>query len=84
MPLDEFIIAVFCCIESLLQEVQHAYPGRQRGFAPRLADSEVLSMETVGECLGIDAEKQIWHYFRHHLNLSRLNHWLPGCERTRT
>jgi len=66
MPLDEFIIAVFCCIESLLQEVQHAYPGRQRGFAPRLADSEVLTMETVGEFLGIDAEKQIWHYFRRH------------------
>lgn len=73
MPLDEFIIAVFCCIESLLQEVQSAYPGRQRGFAPRLADSEVLTMETVGEFLGIDAEKQIWHYFR--------RHWLPWFPR---
>jgi hypothetical protein len=69
MPLDEFIITVFCCIESLLQEVQRAYPGRQRGFAPRLSDSEVLTMETVGEFLGMDAEKQIWHYFR--------RHWLP-------
>ena len=66
MPLDEFIIAVFCCIESLLQEGQRAYPGRQRGFAPRLADSEVLTMETVGEFVGIDAEKQIWHYCRRH------------------
>lgn len=73
MPLDEFIIAVFCCIESLLQEVQSAYPGRQRGFAPRLSDSEVLTMETVGEFLGIDAEKQIWHYFR--------RHWLPWFPR---
>lgn len=69
MPLDEFIITVFCCIEALLQEVQRAYPGRQRGFAPRLADSAVLTMETVGEFLGIDAEKQIWQYFR--------RHWFP-------
>lgn len=66
MPLDEFIIAVFCCIETLLPELHRAYPGRQRGCAPRLSDSEVLTMETVGEFLGIDAEKQIWHYFRRH------------------
>ena len=30
-------------------------------------------METVGEFLGIDAEKQIWHYFR--------RHWLPWFPR---
>ena len=71
MPLDECIMAVFCCRESLLQEVQRGYPGRQRGFAPRLSDREVLTMETVGEFLGIDAEKQIWHYVR--------RHWLPWC-----
>ena len=69
MPLDEFIITVFCCIEALLQEGQRAYPGRQRGFAPRLSDSEVLTMETGGEFLGSDAEQQMWHYFR--------RHWLP-------
>lgn len=73
MPLDEFIIAVFCCIESLLPEVLRAYPGRQRGFAPRLSDSEVLTMETVGEFLGIDAEKHLWQYFR--------RHWLPWFPR---
>lgn len=46
--LEEFIMAVFCCIEALFPAIHHAYPGRQRGFAPRLADSEVLTMETVG------------------------------------
>lgn len=66
MPIEEFIIAVFCCIEALLQEVTRAYPGRQRGFAPRLADSEVLTMEIVGEFLGLDAEKHIWQYFHRH------------------
>jgi hypothetical protein len=66
MPLEDFIIAVFCCIESLLSEMQQTYPERQRGYAPRLADSEVLTMETVGEFLGIDAEKYMWQYIRRH------------------
>lgn len=66
MPLEDFIIAVFCCIESLYHETKKSYPVRQRGFAPRLSDREVLTMETVGEFLGIDAEKHIWQYFRRH------------------
>ena len=66
MPLDDFIIAVFCCIETLLQETKKVYLLRQRGFAPQLSDSEVLTMETVGEFVGIDAEKHIWQYFRRH------------------
>jgi hypothetical protein len=69
MPLEDFIIAVFCCIEASLQELRIAYPLRQRGFAPKLSDSDVLTMETVGEFLGIDTEKHIWQYFR--------RHWLP-------
>ena len=66
MPLEDCIIAVFCCRESMLQEVMTAYPLRQRGFAPQLSDSEVLTMETVGEFLGIDMEKHIWQYFCRH------------------
>lgn len=66
MPLEDFIIAVFCCIESMLQEVIRSYPVRQRGFAPQLSDSEVLTMEIVGEFLGIDSEKHMWQYFRRH------------------
>ena len=69
MPLEEFIIAVFCCIESILQEIMTEYPLRQRGFFPKLSDSEVLTMEIVGEFLGIDMEKHIWQYF--------LRHWSP-------
>ena len=64
MPLEDFIIAVFCCIESILQEIMTEYPLRQRGFSPKLSDSEVLTMEIVGEFLGIDMEKHIWQYFR--------------------
>jgi len=69
MPLEEFIIAVFCGRESILQEIMTEYPLRQRGFSPKLSDSEVLTMEIVGEFLGRDMEKHIWQYF--------LRHWSP-------
>jgi len=39
---------------------------RQRGFKPKLSDSEILTMGIVGEFLGIDTEKGIWAYFRKH------------------
>jgi len=29
-------------------------------------DSEVITMEVVGEFLGIDTDKHIWQYFREH------------------
>lgn len=73
MPIDEFIIAVFCCIDTLMQRLTATRPLRQRGFAPRLGDSEVLTMEIVGEFLGFDTDKQIWQYFRQHWRP-----WFPG------
>lgn len=42
---------------------------RQRGFAPKLSDSEVITMEVVGEFLGLDTDVSLWKYFR--------RHWLP-------
>lgn len=39
---------------------------RQRGFAPSLSDSEVMTMEIVGEFMRIDTDKGIWSYFRGH------------------
>src|SRR5918912_2474690 len=39
---------------------------RGRGPQPELSDSEVLSMEIVGEFLGIDAEKGLYAYFKRH------------------
>ena len=73
MPIEDFIIAVFCCVEQCLQEIAATHPLRQRGFAPQCSDSEVLTMEVVGEFLGIDKEKHIWRYFRHHWYA-----WFPG------
>jgi hypothetical protein len=60
MPLEEFIMAVFCCRESILQEIMTEYPLRQRGFSPQLSDSEVLTMEIVGEFLGLRTSDTVW------------------------
>lgn len=67
MDLERFTIAVLCLLEDLLAELQ-ADPDwrriRQRGPAPTLADSEVLTMEVVGEFLGLDQDAAIAQYFR--------------------
>ena len=67
MDLDEFTIAVYCLIDALLGElVADPFWGRvrTRGPAPLLADSEVLTMEVVGEYLGSDQDVAIYNYFR--------------------
>ena len=42
------------------------YPLRKRGEKPSLSDSEVLTMEIVGEYLGHGSDKAIWSYFKEH------------------
>jgi hypothetical protein len=69
VDLEEFMIAVYCRIDALLGELR-ADPDwrriRQRGPAPTLDDAEVLSMEVVGEFLGLDQDVAIYRYFRRH------------------
>lgn len=64
---EEFIIAVFCCVDDALEPLLAAHPIEfARGFAPQLSPAEVLTMELVGEYRGIDTDKGIWQYFRGH------------------
>jgi hypothetical protein len=63
MDLSTFIIGVFDLCEDWLNDQQ---PIRSRGPAPKLSDSEVITMEIVGEFLGIDTEKGIFTYFKRH------------------
>jgi hypothetical protein len=63
MDLSTFIIGVFDLTEDWLKEQG---PIRRRGPAPKLSDSEVITMEIVGEFVGIDTEKGIYTYFRRH------------------
>jgi Transposase DDE domain len=69
VDLESFTIAVLCLIDELLVDLA-GDPAwrriRQRGPAPTLADSEVLTMEVVGEFLGYDQDVAIYQYFRRH------------------
>ena len=62
MDVTTFMITVYCFIDDWLKDKRI----RQRGAQPTLSDSEVLTMEVVGEFLGIDDEAALYHYFRRH------------------
>src|SRR5659263_249913 len=72
MPLEDFIIYVYCCVADIYPQVVDT-PLRCRGFEPKLTDSEVITMEIVGEFLGKDQDKGIWRYFRNHWHA-----WFPN------
>lgn len=63
MSLTDFIISAFCVIDDEIKKLKLENL-RQRGFAPGLKDSETITMELVGEFLGIDTDKGIWSYFK--------------------
>lgn len=65
MPVEDFIIYVYCCVEEAYRELVKE-PLRSRGFQPKLTDSEVITMEIVGEFMGKDQDKSLWRYFRNH------------------
>jgi hypothetical protein len=65
MTLDDYILTVFCLVDDQLRAL-HLDHLRQRGFAPLLCDSEILTIELVGEFLGFDQDTQLFWYFRRH------------------
>jgi hypothetical protein len=66
MSIEEFIISVFCLIDDQLKSLLNGKKLRQRGFSTKLTDSEVITMEVVGEFLGLDQDTAIWQYFKQH------------------
>ena len=76
MDITTFMIAVFCLIEDYLAEQRL----RKHGPQPTLKDSEVLTIEVVGEFLGLDAESNFFtHFCRYYAD------WFPGLRKiTRT
>ena len=76
MDLDTLIVTVFCQIDDALVAALDGKPVRQRGPLPLLSDAEVLTMETVGEYLGMDQDKAIFTYFRRHFG-----HFFPALRR---
>jgi hypothetical protein len=68
LTVEDFALAVYCLVDDLLPELvrihtngQGLRPGR---LAPKLSDSEVISMLVIGEFLGLDTDKAIWKHFR--------------------
>jgi len=72
MPIDDFIISVYCCVEKFFHQVLGGHRLRERGFAPKFTDAEVMTIEIVGEFLGFDNDKKIWEYFKRHWHC-----WFP-------
>lgn len=78
MNLNIFIITVFCLIDDWLQTQD--FQLRQRGPQATLADSEVLTIEIVGAFLGLETDRETFHYFRRHYG-----EWFPDlCQVHRT
>lgn len=65
-----FMVTIFCHIDDWLKTQPRV---RQRGPQPILADSEVLTMEVMGEYLGIDTDQAIYRHFRRHYG-----EWFPA------
>ena len=73
MDLETLITVVFCVVDDLVRDLCRERRLRQRGPAPVLADSEVLTVEIVGEFLGLDTDRGLHTYFRRHFG-----HLFPG------
>jgi hypothetical protein len=69
MDLNTFIIAAFCLVDDHLEGKRL----RERGPLPKLSDAEVLTIEIIGEFLGIETDKGIYRYFRRHYS-----EWFPA------
>ena len=73
MDLETLIVAVFCLVDDVVRDLCRGRRLRQRGPAPVLADSEVLTVEIVGEFLGLDTDRGLHAHFRRHFG-----HLFPG------
>jgi hypothetical protein len=66
MDLETFIVTTFCLVDDVVIELEQRHALRSRGPKPTLTDSEVITMEVVGEYLGIDTDVGLVRYFRQH------------------
>jgi hypothetical protein len=72
MDATTLLVTVYCLIDDWLGGRWL----RQRGPQPILADSEVLTIECVGEFLGIDTDKGLYEHLRRYWG-----DWFPALER---
>lgn len=61
MPVEDFIIFVFCYVDDQLKKLNLKL--RSRGFSPAFSDSEVITIEVVGAFIGQERDKDLWQFF---------------------
>jgi len=66
MNVDDFIITCFCLSDEMMPMILKDQRLRAKGPAPKLTDSEVITMEVVGRDLGLSREKKLFAYFQQH------------------
>lgn len=64
MDREKFIIHVFCVVDNFFVKLTESKKIRKSGPPPKLSDVEVITMQVVGEFLGMDGDKNIWEYFK--------------------
>jgi hypothetical protein len=72
MDIITFLVSVYCLIDDSLAGQKL----RRRGPQPTVSDAEVLTIEIVGEFLGIDTEAGLYRFFRRHFG-----DWFPGLRK---
>ena len=63
MTPQELLLEVFCLVDDQLQALNRGRL-RQRGPAPKLADSEVITIELVGEFWKLGTDRDLFRHFR--------------------
>jgi hypothetical protein len=73
MSKDDFIIWVSCLVCTHYEAVTKLYPVRRSGgFAPKLTDAEVMTLEICGEYFQLQTDKAIFNHFQ-----SDYGHFFP-------
>ncbi len=72
MDRDDFIITVYCLVCDQYRALFSEQPLRHGGFTPQLTDEEVITLEICGEYFKLNADKDLFHYFRQHYQA-----WFP-------
>ena len=66
MERDIFIISVYCLVVEMMQTVEKSCHFRTTGFAPKLTDAEVITIEICGEFFKLHEDTEIYNYFKRH------------------
>ena len=76
MDLDNLIINDFCIIDDAKKEILQDKRLRERGPKPVMDDTEIITIEVIGEILGINTDNELFEYFRHYYS-----HFFPSLTR---